>query len=112
MKVAKAHEALTDEDAKRNFELHGNPDGKQSLEVAIGLPTFLLEKENHTLILIVYLVGLVILVPSAVACWYSSISGECARARAPILIYTPHIHRRLSSRGCGAPWTSSVIPVS
>ena len=42
MMVAKAYEALTDETAKQNYEKYGNPDGKQSLEVSIGLPSFLL----------------------------------------------------------------------
>ncbi len=31
--VAKAHEALTDEVARANYEKYGNPDGRQSLEV-------------------------------------------------------------------------------
>jgi translocation protein SEC63 len=72
MMVARAHEALTDEEAKANFEKFGNPDGRQSLEVSIGLPSFLLEKENHTSILLVYLLCLVVLIPLVVWCWYSN----------------------------------------
>lgn len=49
----------------------GNPDGKQSLEVSIGLPTFLLDENNHNLILIVYLIGLVVIIPSLVGLWYT-----------------------------------------
>lgn len=71
MMVRKAYEALTDEVAKENWQKYGNPDGKQALEVSIGLPTFLLEKDNHTTILLVYLVVLVIAIPLAVYCWYS-----------------------------------------
>lgn len=70
MKVAKAYEALTDEEAKRNWLEYGNPDGKQSLEVSIGLPTFLLDEANHYAILCVYLGGLVVIIPAIVAAWY------------------------------------------
>ena len=63
MMVRKAYEALTDEVAKENWQKYGNPDGKQALEVSIGLPTFLLDKKNHTTILLVYLVFLVVAIP-------------------------------------------------
>ena len=43
MKIAKAYEALTDETSKENYEKFGNPDGKQSLEVSIGLPKIILD---------------------------------------------------------------------
>jgi len=71
MKIAKAYEALTDEKAKANYEKFGNPDGKQALEVSIGLPTFMLEEDNHQSILVVYLLVLVVAIPSVVCCWYT-----------------------------------------
>jgi len=71
MKIAKAYEALTDETAKENWEKYGNPDGKQALEVSIGLPTFLLEEGNHNMILIVYLLVLVVIIPVIVGLWYA-----------------------------------------
>jgi len=74
MMIAKAYEALTDEEAKRNYELHGNPDGKQSLEVSIGLPTFLLDSNNRNLVLMVYLICMVVLVPFGVYAYYSNSS--------------------------------------
>ena len=74
MMVSKAYEALTDEEAKRNYELHGNPDGKQSLEVSIGLPTFLLDSNNRNLVLMVYLIFMVVLVPFGVYTYYSNSS--------------------------------------
>jgi hypothetical protein len=43
----------------RDMEKYGNPDGKQSFEMSIGLPTFLSEKGNHNLILIFYLIVMV-----------------------------------------------------
>jgi translocation protein SEC63 len=58
--------------AKKNWEEFGNPDGKQALEVSIGLPTFLLEKDNHNAILMVYLFILVIVIPVIVGAWYAN----------------------------------------
>lgn len=71
MLVAKAYEALTDEVAKANYEKYGNPDGRQALQLSIGLPTFLMDPANHNVVLFLYLIILVIAVPSCVALWYS-----------------------------------------
>lgn len=70
MKIAKAYEALTDETSKENYEKYGNPDGKQSLEVSIGLPRILLD--NPKTVLVLYLVAMVIIIPVAVGLWYSN----------------------------------------
>lgn len=69
--VAKAYEALTDEVSKANYEKYGNPDGRQALQLSIGLPTFLLNPSNHNVILFMYLLVLVVAIPSCVALWYS-----------------------------------------
>ncbi|KAL9191601.1 hypothetical protein ACHAXT_001307 [Thalassiosira profunda] len=74
MMVAKAYEALTDPTAKENYEKYGNPDGKQSLAVSIGLPEFLLNTDNRNLVLLTYLVFMVILIPFAVWKYYSNSS--------------------------------------
>ncbi|DAZ95126.1 TPA: hypothetical protein N0F65_009757 [Lagenidium giganteum] len=71
MLVAKAYEALTDEVAKANYEKYGNPDGRQALQLSIGLPTFLLDPANHNIVLFLYLIVLVVAIPSCVAIWYS-----------------------------------------
>ncbi|CAI5701142.1 hypothetical protein KXD40_004278 [Peronospora effusa] len=71
MLVAKAYEALTDEVAKANYEKFGNPDGRQAMQLSIGLPTFLLDPANHNLVLFLYLIILVVAIPSCVALWYS-----------------------------------------
>jgi len=78
MMIAKAYEALTDEAAKENWLKYGNPDGKQSFEMSIGLPTFLMEKSNHNLILLAYLFLMVIIVPTIVWAYYrqSQMYGE------------------------------------
>lgn len=74
MMVAKAYEALTDETAKENFAKYGNPDGKQSLEVSIGLPSLLLDSDNRNLVLVSYLLFMVILIPFFVWRYYSDSS--------------------------------------
>lgn len=70
--VKRAKEALTDDEARANYEKWGNPDGRQSMAVSIGLPTFLLEKEHHVNILLFYLMVLVVVIPLCVWCWYSN----------------------------------------
>jgi len=74
MLIAKAYEALTDETAKANWEKFGNPDGKQSLEVSIGLPTFLLDGQWKYVILLSYLFGMVVIIPTLVWYYYSDSS--------------------------------------
>ena len=78
MLIAKAYEALTDPTAKANWEKYGNPDGKQSLEVSIGLPTFLLDAGWRNIILMTYLFCMVVLLPFSVWTYYSasSLVGE------------------------------------
>jgi translocation protein SEC63 len=74
MMIAKAYEALTDETAKLNYEKYGNPDGKQSLAVSIGLPSFLLETSNRNLVLLAYLIIMVGVIPFSVYRYYSDSS--------------------------------------
>ena len=74
MRLAKAYDSLTDETARENYKKYGNPDGKQALEVAIGLPAFLLGSENRLTILMTYLFGMVVLIPTGVYMWYANTS--------------------------------------
>lgn len=74
MMIAKAYEALTDETAKENYEKYGNPDGKQSLAVSIGLPSFLLDTSNRNLVLLAYLIIMVGVIPFSVFRYYSDSS--------------------------------------
>jgi len=69
-KIAKAYEALTDETSKKNWEKYGNPDGKQALEVAIGLPKWLLKYPK--LVMVMYLLSIVVAIPYVVYAWYSN----------------------------------------
>lgn len=75
-KIAKAHEALTDEQSKENYEKYGNPDGRQqSLEVSIGLPKILLE--NPKVVLVLYLIGMVIVIPAGAYAFGSRLPLSC-----------------------------------
>lgn len=64
--VAKAYEALTDPVARENFQKYGNPDGRQALEMSIGLPSWLLEKENQGWVIASYLLLSIIVFPAGV----------------------------------------------
>jgi translocation protein SEC63 len=74
MMVSKAYECLTNADSRENWEKYGNPDGKQSLEVSIGLPNFLLQTEYRNLVLVVYLIFMVGVIPFCVYTYYSDSS--------------------------------------
>jgi translocation protein SEC63 len=69
--IAKAYETLTDENAKKNFELYGNPDGPGSMRLAVGLPSFVLNKKNHMPILILFLILIIVILPTFVWFWFS-----------------------------------------
>jgi len=69
--VTKAHTALTDETARKNYEKYGHPDGPQSLDIGIALPEWIFSKDRNTAPLVLGgLVGLGILLPLGVASWY------------------------------------------
>jgi len=70
IQITKAHQALTDEVAKANYEKYGNPDGPQTTKVGIGLPLFLLERENHTMILCTFFFVLLGVVPMTFITYY------------------------------------------
>lgn len=70
IKVSKAYESLTDETARENYEKYGNPDGKQALEVSIGLPRMILD--NPKVVLVFYLIAMVVIIPAAVGLWYAN----------------------------------------
>jgi translocation protein SEC63 len=70
--ITKAYDALTDEVAKKNYELYGNPDGPGSMRLAVGLPSFVLDKNNHMPILIGFLLIILIILPLSIWMWYSN----------------------------------------
>jgi len=70
IQITKAYQALTDDVAKRNWEKYGNPDGPQTTKVGIGLPRFLLQKENNLMILCAFFFLLLFIVPMTFICYY------------------------------------------
>ncbi|XP_053390331.1 translocation protein SEC63 homolog, partial [Mercenaria mercenaria] len=70
MKVAKAYAALTDEESRKNWEEHGNPDGPGVTRFGIGLPRWLVEKENSMWVLMVYIVLFMVIMPVVVGVWW------------------------------------------
>merc|ERR1719357_2053919 len=70
IQITKAHAALTDETARNNYEKYGNPDGPQTSKVGIGLPRFLLMKENHLMILAMFFFFLLFFIPMLAICYY------------------------------------------
>lgn len=71
IQISKAYAALTDDVAKRNWEKFGNPDGPQSTKIGIGLPRFLLEKNNSLVILCLSFFVIIVVVPVAFICYYN-----------------------------------------
>lgn len=78
IQITKAYQALTDDTARRNYEKFGNPDGPQTSKVGIGLPRFLLEKDNHLLILLGFFFILLFVVPMTFICYYQQTKNYAA----------------------------------
>lgn len=87
IQITKAYAALTDETAKRNYEKYGNPDGPQTSKVGIGLPRFLLEKENQLIILCIFFGLLLFVVPMTFICYYQRTKNYAGNG---VLIETLH----------------------
>ncbi|KAI8428591.1 hypothetical protein MSG28_007330 [Choristoneura fumiferana] len=72
-------EALTDDEARRNWEKYGNPDGPGAMSFGIALPSWIVEKENSVWVLGLYALVFMVALPTVVGTWwYRSIrySGE------------------------------------
>mmetsp|Transcript_46688 Transcript_46688/g.108814 ORF Transcript_46688/g.108814 Transcript_46688/m.108814 type:complete len:671 (+) Transcript_46688:80-2092(+) len=78
IQITKAYNALTDEGARRNYEKYGNPDGPQGTKIGIGLPIFLIEKDNHLIILCMFFFILLFLVPMTFICYYQRTKNYAA----------------------------------
>jgi len=70
IQISKAFTSLTDTAARDNYDNYGNPDGPQTTKVGIGLPSFMLEKDNHLLILCSFFFALLFAVPMTFICYY------------------------------------------
>uniref|UniRef100_A0A6I8SD93 Translocation protein SEC63 homolog n=1 Tax=Xenopus tropicalis TaxID=8364 RepID=A0A6I8SD93_XENTR len=49
MRIAKAYAALTDDESRKNWEEHGNPDGPQATTFGIALPAWIVDQKNSML---------------------------------------------------------------
>ncbi|KAK9292223.1 hypothetical protein L1049_020185 [Liquidambar formosana] len=75
--ISKAYQALTDPISRENFEKYGHPDGRQGFQMGIALPQFLLNIDGASGgILLLWIVGVCILLPLAIAVIYLSRSSK------------------------------------
>ncbi|CAD6197255.1 unnamed protein product [Caenorhabditis auriculariae] len=73
-RIAKAYQALTDKEARENWEKYGNPDGPTATTFGIALPKWLVSKEYGIWVLAFYGLIFMVIMPSVVGIWwYNSI---------------------------------------
>ena len=72
VKISKAYRALTDDETRKNWELYGDPDGKQSLTYGIALPTWIVDPSNKFVVLGFYGTVFGFLMPWLLARWWNS----------------------------------------
>lgn len=68
--ITKAYAALTDDEARKNWELYGNPDGPGATSFGIALPSWIVEKENSLWVLAVYALVFMVALPTVVGVWW------------------------------------------
>ncbi|XP_043260780.1 translocation protein SEC63 homolog isoform X1 [Colletes gigas] len=70
MKLTKAYQALTDDEARKNWEKYGNPDGPGAMSFGIALPSWIVEKENSVWVLGLYSLVFMFALPTVVGMWW------------------------------------------
>lgn len=65
-----AHQALTDDEARSNWEKYGNPDGPGAMSFGIALPSWIVEKENSVWVLGLYALVFMVAMPTVVGMWW------------------------------------------
>lgn len=70
MKLTKAYQALTDNEARENWEKYGNPDGPGAMSFGIALPSWIVEKENSVWVLGLYALVFMVALPITVGTWW------------------------------------------
>ncbi|XP_034238792.1 translocation protein SEC63 homolog [Thrips palmi] len=70
MRLVKAHQALTDDEARSNWEKYGNPDGPGAMSFGIALPSWIVEKENSVWVLGLYGLVFMVAMPTVVGMWW------------------------------------------
>lgn len=70
MMLTKAYQALTDAEARKNWEKYGNPDGPGAMSFGIALPSWIVEKDNSVYVLGLYALVFMVALPVAVGTWW------------------------------------------
>ncbi|CAG5089606.1 Similar to Sec63: Translocation protein SEC63 homolog (Mus musculus) [Cotesia congregata] len=70
MKLTKAYQALTDDEARKNWEKYGNPDGPGAMSFGIALPSWIVEKKNSVWVLGLYAMVFMVALPTVVGMWW------------------------------------------
>lgn len=70
VKITKAYAALTDDEARKNWEQYGNPDGPGATSFGIALPSWIVEKENSFVVLGIYALIFMVALPVSVGVWW------------------------------------------
>lgn len=70
VQITKAYNALTDDEARKNWEMYGDPDGPGTTSFGIALPSWIVEKENSILVLLVYGLIFMVALPVSVGIWW------------------------------------------
>lgn len=65
-----AYQALTDDEARKNWEKYGNPDGPGAMSFGIALPSWIVEKENSVWVLGLYALVFMVALPTVVGMWW------------------------------------------
>ena len=65
-----AYKALTDDEARKNWERYGNPDGPGAMSFGIALPSWIVEKENSVWVLGLYALVFMVALPTVVGMWW------------------------------------------
>jgi len=70
--ITKAYKVLTNEEARKNYEEFGNPDGRQSISLGIALPAWLAESKNSFIVLVLYCSVFAVALPIFVHKWWKN----------------------------------------
>lgn len=61
---------MTDEEARKNWEMYGNPDGPGVMSFGIALPSWIVEKKNSVWVLGLYAMVFMVALPTVVGMWW------------------------------------------
>ena len=120
--VSKAYKALTDEEARTNWEKYGHPDGPKSTKFGVALPSFLFNEDRHVLLLAMIVV-VAIFIPLIITICYLRKSKNYtsnnmmvdtisiwAHPNSPVSVKQAHsIHRVIETFACAAEFATQKV---